>query len=121
MILTAREALQALLDGKTLREGAVTIIPMEWGFRMQADDGVYKDITLRDCEVVEDDMEYPFNFEQALRAMLDGKIVEDNREKAHIRFNHELSILEVHSKHNRAWVDCIIWPKTMKSKWKVVE
>lgn len=75
MTLTAREALQALLDGKTLhRKNATTITPTEWGFQMQADDNVYfkTNVVLEDCTIIE---EYPLDFKQALKAMLDGKVV----------------------------------------------
>lgn len=116
MTLTAREAMQALLDGKTLRKGEVTIIPTEWGFQMQADDGSYKDIILRDCEVVE---EYPLTYEQALRAMLDGKVVMNTESEFKIRLSKETSCFEVEEWGR--WEPDAITIDEMQSLWKVVE
>lgn len=115
MTLTAREAMQALLDEKTLRKEDVTIIPTEWGFRMQADDGVYKDIILRDCEVVE----YNLTYEQALRAMLDGKVVMNAESEFKIRLSKETSCFEMGNWGE--WEPDAITVDEMQSLWKVVE
>ena len=116
MTLTAREAMQALLDGKMLRKDEVTIIPTEWGFQMQADDGAYKDIILRDCEICK---EYPLTFEQALRAMLDGKIVESD-----LNPNLKQRFYDGCFKYNgddAEWRDSYFPLVEQKAKWKVVE
>lgn len=112
MTLTAKEAMQALLDERTLRKDEVTIIPTEWGFRMQADDGAYKDIILRDCEVVE----YNLTYEQALRAMLDGKVVENEYKFGRYRFDKGFEYSNICD-----WQPCVMDVTLRNYKWKVVE
>lgn len=75
--MNAKETMQALLDGKTLKCEYVDV-------RYKLDDegnllyinrtgqNVLKNWTLADLEIYN---EYPLTFEQALREMLDGKIV----------------------------------------------
>lgn len=116
MTLTAREAIQALLDGKTLRKGEVTIIPMEWGFQMQVDGSAYKAIILRDCEVVEEDMDYPLTFAQALRAMLDGKVVENSYKFGRYRFDKGFEYSSICD-----WQPCVMDVTLRNYKWKVIE
>lgn len=117
--MTAKEALQALLDGKMLRKGEVTIIPMEWGFQMQADNGVYKDIILRDCEVVE---EYPLTYAQAWEAMLAGKIVMcEANERFAFRFRNGVLEHSCQDDEFTMWENGVALMDMNGSKWKVVE
>lgn len=120
--MTAREAMQALLDGKTLRKDGVVITPAVWGLLMKFNNGTCERITLEDCEVVD---EYPLTFEQALRAMLDGKVVEVERldfiPRFSYRFNRELSCFEFYSTSDDKWWMTHISECEQSCKWKVVE
>ena len=120
--MTAREAMQALLDGKTLRKDGVVITPAVWGLLMKFNNGTCERITLEDCEVVD---EYPLTFEQALRAMLDGKIVEvdrlDHKSNVSYRFNHESSWFEFYAISDGKWWMTHISECEQSCKWKVVE
>lgn len=78
MTLTAREAMQALLDGKILKDGDGRYWRMSDEGELQTkweakDDWIRAgSIWNGDCTIQE---EYPLTFEQALTAMLDGKVV----------------------------------------------
>lgn len=63
--------------------------------------------------------EYPLNFEEALEAMLDGKVVENEVEGLQIRLNPEMHMTEVLS--DDIWVGYSLWPYSMASQWRVVE
>ena len=69
--------------------------------------------------------EYPLNFEQALRAMLDGKVVEverlDFKPRFPHRFNRELSCFEFYSTSDGKWWMTHISECEQICKWKVVE
>ena len=116
MTMTGKEAMQALLDGKTLRKDGVVITPAEWGLLMKFDNGTCEQILLGGCEVVE---EYPLTFEQALRAMLDGKVVMcevfDDRKyffsDGWFQFKY----------HDDDWLQDWFEERLRDAKWKVVE
>ena len=132
MTLTAKETMQALLDGRTLErddpwcliklddEGKIvmctSINPLEKGEFTER----YTLINKMD-RIYE---EYPLNFEQALRAMLEGKVVEVERFYTNLtyRFNRELSCFEFYSTSDDKWWSTHI-PECEQSccKWKVVE
>lgn len=63
--------------------------------------------------------EYPLNFEEALEAMLEGKVVENEVEGLHLRLNPEMHMMEVLSADT--WVGYGLWPYSMASQWRVVE
>lgn len=66
--------------------------------------------------------EYPLTFEQALRTMLDGKIVEPDYDGGlHHRFNKDHGCLEFYSKAEGAWNRCGLGVSEQEAKWKVVE
>lgn len=133
MTLTARETMQALLDGKTLecdhpwyliklddKDNIVvcnSINPLEKGKFTER----YTLISKMD-RIYE---EYPLNFEQALRAMLDGKVVEVRRPDVEprfiCRFNHEFSRFEYYYKRDDKWRTTHISAYDQGYKWKVVE
>lgn len=129
MAMTARETMQALLDGKTLRYNR-----HDMDVRYKLDDAgnllqthgcsyvVLRSWTLADLEAYE---EYPLKFEQALRAMLDGKVVEaehsDPERRFHHRFNRDLSCFEYYSTEGCRWWSTHITECEQKAKWKVVE
>lgn len=119
--MNAREAMQALLDGKTIRrEDGVVITPAEWGLLMKFDDGTCEKIVLEGCEVVE---EYPLTYEQALRAMLDGKVVmckEPFHGYAYRFHNGRFEDSHVNDCFTR-WEQCGMPSFRQDSKWKVVE
>lgn len=117
--MNAREAMQALLDGKVLRRGRVTTILTVWGLLIKVDNGTYEEIILEDCEVVE---EYPLTFEEALRAMLDGKVVKPEGYDDAYRFRGEFQFSVYADESKDVWdileefEDCV-----QRGKWKVVE
>ena len=115
--MTTKKAMQALLDGKTLRNGGVVITPAEWGLLMKFDDGTCEKIVLEGYKVVE---KYPLDFEQALREMLNGKTVMcevfNDREyffsDGWFRFQY----------HDDDWLQTDWFEGRMRdAKWKVVE
>lgn len=132
MTLTAKETMQALLDGKTLecdhpwyliklddKDNIVvcnSINPLEKGKFTER----YTLISKMD-RIYEG---YPLNFEQALRAMLNGKVVEVELSYTNLtyRFNHELSCFEFYSTIDDKWWMTHI-PECEQSccKWRVVE
>lgn len=118
--MNAKEAMQALLDGKTLRKDGVVITPAVWGLLMKFDNGTCERIILEDCEVVD---EYPLNFEQALTAMLDGKVVmckEPFPGYVYRFHNGRFEASHVNDCFTR-WEQDGMPSFRQKSKWKVVE
>lgn len=129
MTLTARETMQALLDGKTLR-----YTRHDMDVRYKLDDAgnllqthgcsyvVLRSWTLSDLEVYE---EYPLTFEQALREMLDGKVVEVENSDPCLRFSHrfnrEFSHFEYRTPRGSNWMATHITGHEQEAKWKVVE
>lgn len=129
MTITAREAMQALLDGRAVYrrdgndskyihtyklsdEGKI----VEW-----CDDkwwGLYTE--LNKMEGIVD--EYPLDFEQALRAMLDGKTVMRKSSDEH-RYRIRNGTFESSTERGdfTDWESCTIFANTQKAKWKVVE
>lgn len=126
--MNARETLQALLDGKIiidssgylwrLEEYDELVLRKPEGERWEHSHIIFND----DCKIYN---EYPLTFEQALREMLDGKVVEVNVPEANIRFsyrfNRELSCFEFHPTSDDKWRMTKISECEQKSKWKVVE
>lgn len=111
--MTAREALQALMDDKTLRNDEVTITPTAWGLSLKFNNGTYDRIKLNNCEVVE---EYPLTYEQALRAMLDGKVVENSYKFGTYRFDKGFEYASI-----CGWQPCVMDVALRTYKWKVIE
>ena len=122
--MNAKEAMQALLDGKTLKCEYVDV-------RYKLDDegnllyinrtgqNVLKNWTLADLEIYD---EYPLTFEQALRAMLDGKTVMRKSSDEH-RYRIHNGTFESSTERGdfTDWELCTIFANTQKAKWKVVE
>lgn len=132
MIMTAKEAMQALLDGRTLeRDDPWCLVKLDDKGNLVKCDTKYplKKREFKDFCTLIGTMngiyeEYPLNFEQALRAMLDGKVVEVERFYTNLtyRFNHELSCFESYSTSDDKWWTTHI-PECEQSccKWRVVE
>ena len=86
--MNARECLQALLDGKIIRDGDGRYWKMSDEGELQAkweekDDWIRAGaIWNGDCRILE---EYPLTFKDALKAMIDGKIVESEDSKRRYR------------------------------------
>ena len=84
MTMTARECLQALLDGKILRDGDYRYWRMSDEGELQTkweekDDWIdSQSVWNGDCRIQE---EYSLTFKEALKAMLDGKTVESEISK----------------------------------------
>ena len=117
--MTGKKAMQALLDGKTLRNGGVVITPAEWGLLMKFDDGTCEKIVLEGCKVVE---EYPLDFEQALGEMLIGKtVMYENGEDFAYRFRNGRFESSYSGDEFTKWDKCVIFTPMQESKWKVVE
>ena len=121
MTLTAREAMQALLDGKIvtgfntkwkLNGSGELIVKGIDGWNPSGND--LNHIT----GVVE---EYPLTFEEALRAMLDGKVVEcEATSILRQRFcNGQFEYMSISGSN---WgLSEYLREKEQKAKWKVVE
>ena len=123
MTLTAREAMQALLDGKTLIGNTHSCwkisdegeLQMRWEAR---ENWICAGVIWNgDCKIQE---EYSLTFEEAVRAMLDGKVVEcDPTISSPLRFHDgEFQFLDCVGE----WIQAN-WFKNelQKAKWKVVE
>lgn len=122
--MNARETLQALLDGKTIIGSSGHLWKLD-----EYDGLIYRKPEKKawqespmvfngDCEVYE---EYPLTFEEALRAMLDGKVVICNYSsdaRPHRFHDGVFQFLYCNEKWSPA-----IWfeEKSQKAKWKVVE
>lgn len=78
-------------------------------------------LLLNDIEdAIEDDIEeYPLTFEQALRAMLDGKVVESNLHP-HLKQRFNDGCFEYNG-DDAEWRDSYFPLVEQKAKWKVVE
>lgn len=130
MTLTAREAMQALLDGKTLeRDSPWYQIKLDDEGKVVACDSRYlleKGIGFADCHTLISDMdrivgEYPLTFGEALRAMLDGRVVEPDYDGGlHHRFNKDHGCLEFYSKAEGAWNRCGLDVSEQEAKWRAV-
>lgn len=121
MTLNAREAMQALLDGKTICHGGYRTNLTDRGLTRECGGCVWSVFTLEGSEIVE---EYPLTFEEALRAMLDGKVVESGDAlRSRYRFNKESSCIEWRNKRYTAekWTVGGVDISEQRAKWKVVE
>lgn len=124
MTLNAREAMQALLDGKTLKcEYADKYYKLDDTNLLHKNrDGwhVLGDWTLSYMDVYDD--EYPLDFEQALRAMLDGKIVmRESSDEHEYRFRNGMFESSTEWDRFTRWEPCTMFTDVQTAKWKVVE
>lgn len=125
--MNAREAMQALLDGKTLCNGNSNHYKLDSdGYIISKGDisaGNWYSTDILCMNGVVD--EYPLTFEEALREMLDGKVVEVERLDPNLRFRHrfnrELSCFEFYSTSEDKWWMTHITECEQSCKWKVVE
>lgn len=125
-MIDTNTALHLLLEGRTLRTSDDTLYRMHnEKLTISYNDGLdwHTDSDLNEIEEVLE--EFPLTFEQALRAMLDGKVVEVELPKVNLklsyRFNRELSCFEYHSTCDGKWGETQISESEQKSKWRVVE
>lgn len=126
MTMTAREAMQALLDGKIVYrrddddpERIYEFKLSEKGYIVEwfKDDWVLSHIPLNDLVGITE--EYSLNFEQALHAMLGGKIViSDLNPNLKQRFHD--GCFEYNG-DDAEWRDSYFPIVEQKSRWKVVE
>lgn len=122
MTLTAREAMQALLDGKGvisdqdrlywLTEADLLVFRGVHGY-VEFDLSEMNQIV----SIYEESPDYPLTFEEALKAMLDGKVVESQRCNNPTRF-HEGRFEYL---CDDTWFFTDIQKFEQESKWKVVE
>ena len=125
MIMTAKEAMQALLDGRTLeRDDPWCLVKLDDKGNLVKCDTKYplKKREFKDFCTLIGTMNrthegYPLNFEQALREMLDGKVVESQRCNNPTRF-HEGRFEYL---CDDTWYFTDIHKFEQESKWKVVE
>ena len=129
--MNAKEAMQALLDGKTLeRDNPWYLIKLNDKGNLVACDtkNLLKKGEFRDAYTLINNMdriyeEYPLTFEQALTAMLDGKVVmckEPFHGYAYRFHNGRFEDSHVNDCFTR-WEQCGIPSFRQNSKWKVVE
>lgn len=126
--MTAREAMQAMLVGKTVYRRDFDDSERKYMFKLSEkgqtvewfDNGWMETmyIPLNDIEGVIE--EYPLNFEQALRAMLDGKIVR-NDFYPHFKQRFHNGCFEYNEDDTAEWHDTYFPHLEQKSRWKVVE
>lgn len=125
MTQTARETMQAFLDGKTLRYDLhgmdIRCKLDDKGNLLQICDGgprVLESWLFNNIKgIVEENL---LTFEQALRAMLDGKTVQcEDTEGYEYRFNPRDSCFEY--SFDEDWHDGCVGLSEQKSMWKVVE
>jgi len=102
--MNAREAMQALLDGKILKDECGNQFKMsDQGALMT--NGVYgtwykaHSIYNNDLQIFE---EYPLTFEEALKAMLDGKVIQPKRKVGGLRHVYRLN-------NGAIEVNCEMW------------
>ena len=126
MTMTARECLQALLDGKILRDGDYRYwrmsdegeLQMRWD---EEDDWICAgSIWNGDCRIHE---EYSLTFKDALKAMLDGKTVESENSKCKYFLASACGVTfaeMTEDEPNRILITTIKVPEQI-GKWKVVE
>lgn len=124
--MIAREALQELLDGKTLRTSDDNLYGIQNGRLVISYNGGlnwYTDSDLNEIEEVFE--EFYLTFAQALRAMLEGRVVMSESSVAEIRlqyrFNGGCSCFEYRIGDEGDWKVTHIRESEQKSKWKVVE
>ena len=119
--MNAREAMQALLDGKTIKTTdncKVRLDEYDWLVIDNCDGMGWKAMPILNwCKGVIE--EYPLTFEGALRAMLDGKIVEGELHSDIYRFSKVLGF--EHLDYDNQWMPCEIEVPEQNAKWKVVE
>lgn len=129
--MNAKEAMQALLDGKTLQhDNPWYLIKLDDKGNLVACDtkNLLKKGEFRDAYTLINNMdriyeEYPLTFEQALRAMLDGKVVmcKEPFPKYAYRF-HNGRFEDSHENDCfTKWEPCGMPSFRQNSKWKVVE
>lgn len=122
MTMTAREAMQALLDGK-IATGFNTKLKLNGlgelvvkgidGWNPSSNDLNYI------IDVVE---KYPLDFEQALRAMLDNKTVMcEGCEEYAYRFRDGRFESSYSGDEFTKWDKCVIFTPMQEAKWKVIE
>lgn len=128
MTLTAKEAMQALLDGKIVCQMDYDLEYTHM-FKLSEKGWIVERFNdgwcassyppLNDIEdAIEDDIEkYPLTFEEALKAMLDGKVVESQRCNNPTRFHDG----KFEYLCDDTWFFTDIQKFEQESKWKVVE
>lgn len=122
MTLTAREAMQALLDGKGvisdqdhlywLTEQDRLVFRRVHGF-VESDSSELNDIV----SLYGESSDYSLTFEEALKAMLDGRVVESQRCNNPTRFHDG----RFEYLCDDIWFFTDIQKFEQESKWKVVE
>ena len=125
--MNAREAMQALLDGKTLEHDCPWyLIKLDDKGNLVACDtkNLLKKGKFRAVHTLMNDMdriyeEYPLTFEQALREMLDGKVVKCERYGLEYRLTSQG--FEYKDDVDKEWKWENIVESEQKAKWKVVE
>lgn len=121
--MNAREAMQALLDGKTLEDHANNQFKLDNCGTLIVRKSRGSWTTLVNLfntrlHVVE---EYPLTFEEAIRAMLDGKVVECELNSASTPRRFHDGVFQFRC-YDKEWVQVNCFEgAAQKAKWKVVE
>ena len=130
MKMTAKAAMQALLDGKTLEgddpwymiklddEGNLVACDTKDGLE---EDGFKTAYTLiNHMDRVHE--EYPLTFEEAIRVMLDGKVVVTSELHPYFRQRFHDGHFEYKEEDETEWMESYFPPCEQKgTKWRVVE
>ena len=119
-------ALHLLLEGKTLRSSEGTLFRIHDGkLTISFNDGLdwHMSTELNDIEEVLE--EFYLTFAQALRAMIEGRVVMSevpfDEIRLQYRFNCECSCFEYLTRSDGDWNATHIGESEQKSMWKVVE
>lgn len=124
--MNARECLQALLDGKILRDGDYRYWKMSDEGKLQMrweekDDWICSESVWNgDCRIHE---EYSLTFKDALKAMIDGKAVESEYSKCRYILASACGVTFAEvtkGKRSRLLITEIKVPEQI-GKWKVIE
>ena len=127
MTMTAREAMQALLDGKGvvsdqdllywLTEQDRLVFRRVQGF-VEYDSSEMNQIV----SIYGESPDYSLTFEEALKAMLDGKtVMRENSDEHAYRFRNGTFESSTEGDCFTEWESCTMFASIQKVKWKVVE
>lgn len=120
--MNAREAMQALLDGKVVTGHKIKLMLNKDGYLLskEIEGWGLSHNGLNDMTGVVE--EYPLTFKEALCAMMDGKVVTSKNSYSKYRLRGTFQCWREIFKDDWAWEDTCGFDYTeQESKWKVVE
>jgi len=122
--MNGRDVMQALLDGKTMyRDKDKALYKFDCNGNLMVNAWYTKGwVPWLNFEGIEIYEEYPLTFEQALTAMLVGKVVVCEKNKWYAYRFHNGRFEDSHeNNYFTKWEECSILATVQKAKWKVLE